>query len=103
MATVPSNEPALNTEGFSSVSGAITLQKQIQAVRKADPIFAIGDENLKGYVALKMYDQTTASVINSEDLDPTDFDLFRGESYASGQPYVTNEATWASGGDLADL
>ncbi len=95
MATIPTTTQTKDATGLISGIG-VTVNESVQAVNKNEPIFAVGDKDLRGYVALSMYQQHSASVIEGGDLgDLGDFELFKGESYASGKPYVMSEATWA--------
>lgn len=94
MATIPTTAAVVDTTGLIQGSGVI-VNKSAQSVNKNEPIFGVGSSALQGYVALSMYQQFSSSVINGSAGGVGAYDLFIGESYASGKPYVMSEATWA--------
>ena len=95
MATIPTDTAVVDAAGLIQGNGVI-VNKSVQSVNKNEPIFGVGDSALKGYVALSMYEQSSASVINGAAGVTGTYELFAGESYASGKPYVMTEATWAT-------
>ena len=95
MATIPTAAAVVDSTGLIQGSGVI-VNKSVQSVNKNEPIFGVGSSDLKGYVALSMYEQSSASVINGTAGGGGTYALFAGESYASGKPYVMSEATWAT-------
>ena len=98
MATISTKAPTEDKEGFISPTGTVTLNSTIQSVNKNEPIFGVGENKLQGYVAVKMYDQITASAVGGdpeETSQGSEFELYNGTAYASGKPYVMNEATIA--------
>ncbi len=94
MATIPTTGAVEDSTGLIGGAG-VTVNQSVQAVNKNEPIFGVGSKDLQGYVALSMYQQYSSSVINGSAGTPTGFELFSGQSYASGKPYVMSEATWA--------
>jgi len=97
MATIPTAAPQVDSDGYIAPSGTVTVNATIQSINKNEPIFGIESSALRGYVAIKMYDQVTGSAIggDSEKLTNGEYDLYRGTAYSSGKPYVMNEATIA--------
>jgi hypothetical protein len=97
MATIPTAAPTIDDEGYIAPSGTVTVNATIQAVNKNEPIFGIESSALKGYIAVKMYDQVTGSAIGGDPdhVDGEDYKLYEGTAYSSGKPFVMNEATIA--------
>jgi hypothetical protein len=73
----------------------ILLNQSRQTVMNNQPLFAVGNAQIAGYVSVEMYDQISSSVIGS---GPTEgsVDLFIGTTEASGKPYVIVESVKAS-------
>ncbi len=94
MAMIETTEPVVDADGLVGANG-VTVNQTIQAVNKNEPIFGVASSALKGYVAISMYDQISASVIEGAAGITGTYELFSGTSYASGKPYVMTEATWA--------
>jgi hypothetical protein len=97
MATIPTAAPETDDDGYIPVVGIVTVNATIQAVNKNEPIFGVESSALKGYIAVKMYDQVTGSAIGGESTyvaDP-DYELYTGDAYSSGKPFVMNETTIA--------
>ena len=99
MATIPTTTPTVDETGYVHGNGNITLNETVSAVNKNEPLFAVNDEQLKGYIALELYEQHTASIIGST-TSPGGRSLFEGISYSSGKPFAINEATWATGDNI---
>ena len=95
MATIPTGAATVDATGLIGGAG-ITVNESVQSVNKNEPIFGVGSSDLKGYIALAMYEQKSASVVGAGGASGGGYDLFVGESYASGKPYVMSEATWAN-------
>ena len=97
MARIPTNTPNVDKEGYVSNGKAITMNETVAAVNKNEPLFGVGDSKLQGYVALELYEQHQANVIQKDKLKTDNiYELFNGQSYASGQPFVTQEAVWVT-------
>ncbi len=94
MATIPTTTAVVDGTGLIQGAGVV-VNKSAQAVNKNEPIFGVGSSALQGYVALSMYQQFSSSVINGSATLGGGYELFSGDSYASGKPYVMSEATWA--------
>ena len=97
MATIPTTEPKVDDEGYIPGGKAITLNETVSAVNKNEPLFGVGNEKLMGYIALEMYEQHQASVVSgSAKEDGVDYELFEGDSYSSGKPFVIADSVWAA-------
>jgi len=93
MALVPTSKPSVDSEGLLKGLG-VKVNGSVQAMHKNEPIFGIGNQNLQGYVALKMYEQHTADVIDQSVADSGERVLQEGQSYSSGKPYITHNKVW---------
>jgi len=100
MATIPTDAPSVDSTGLMGGNG-VMVQKNVVAVMNNAPIFGVGSNDLKGYVSVKMYDQVSASIINGSAASQGTYDLFQGQSYSSGKPYVTAEASFAMNVNMA--
>ena len=99
MATIPTDAPTGDNNGLLGGTGAL-VNTSIQAQYKNEPIFEAGNSDLKGYVSLKMYDQVSSSMIESEPEGQNNSkEIFKGQTYSSGKPYVTNEKVIAINGE----
>ncbi len=94
MALIPTDDAIVDNTGLIQGVGVV-VNKSVQSVNKNEPIFGVGSKDLKGYVALSMYQQFSSSVIEGSITPGAGYELFSGTSYASGKPYVMSEATWA--------
>lgn len=95
MATLPTGDtPKIDVDGLVKGTG-VTVNQTIQAVQRNEPIFGVGSNILQGYVALKMYDQISASVIGAGGVGG-EYEIAVGDSYASGKPYVMHDTTFAT-------
>lgn len=99
MAVIPNTVPVGNSDGFISGSATVTVNETVSAVQKNEPIFGVANSSIAAYVAIKLYEQHQASVINGSPTTGQGRELYAGESYASGKPYVMGEAVWATGAD----
>jgi len=96
MATIPTSAPSVDGEGYITGGGAITLNETVSAVNKNEPLFGVGHEALMGYIALELYEQHQASVVDGGG-GQGGISLFEGSSYSSGKPFVIAESVWATG------
>ena len=109
MALIPTREPTVNNDGFiDNGSNLITINDTISAVNKNEPIFAVANEQLVGYVAVELYEQHQASTIEKkkptnegQKKDSSIKEIYTGIEYASGKPYVTSSKVWATGADAS--
>lgn len=99
MAKIPTEEPTVDADGYISNGSAISINETVSAVNKNEPIFGVAKDSLQGYVALELYEQHQASVINGGAGGGSTI-LFEGSSYSSGKPYVIAESVWATGDTL---
>jgi len=103
--------------GDMVVANAVLLNAQRQTMRNNQPLFSVGNNAIAGYVSTVMYNQVSSSKVESNAEAATqvgqtsgtydvtqapaapgntnDVDLYKGETLASGQPYIIAEATTA--------
>jgi hypothetical protein len=85
-------------KGFDSTKTTV-IDSSIQGVFQTEPLYAVGDESIKGILNFKMYDQYSGHVVNN-DYDPnvsgTTYTIQEsGKVYQSGKVYYLGFKTIA--------
>ena len=94
---IPTAAPTADAEGLIKGNAVIKLNETVSAVNKNEPLFSVNNEALVGYIALEMYEQHQASIVDGNGQIPqSGLSLFEGESYSSGKPFVIAESVWAT-------
>lgn len=100
----------------------VILSQSRQTVKNSQPLFSVGNNALAGYISVEMYKEYMGSVVHDdndskasqskhenalpseateslsdqESEDAKNMWLYKGETYASGQPFVTYDAVVTS-------
>ena len=88
--------PTASKSGLYGNFDGSMIQSTKQAQMHNEPIYAVGEDSLQGYLSFKEYDVISGAVITSGLSLSGTYELsIDGKRYSSGKTYVVQHATYA--------